>query len=652
MKKMIKQSRFFTLFCTILCFFSIALSSFINSTTIQSSNIYPAEGAKAVCQIGEQKFTSIGKAIEVAEAGQVIYVFPSNTDQNDTSYEIRPTDSIVNYLTIKSGVRLCIPYGKDDSGNYIESTYKSSTYGTSHGLGPSPTTPKSIVTLKDGITLINNGTIDIGGEIIAGSGTNPSGGTTTNYSALFLGTNSVIQNIGTINSYGFIGEKSANNGSQIICQNTYSYFTADHEQVTISGNSVLNLPFYWYDFGGGSSLKAIYDDIGSKKCMPLDDFYFENITVETVFTAGVTVKGWVNLYAASTNGSYVLNLISQNNTSIITLSNENSVIKCKYNDKTLVMKMDFYGSATFNKLEIDVEKAIKDTAGSLAWLAASAAGVPSSVSSDSGYFPISFHYDISLNPFPNNKPAIFDGSNNRYKLMNGGNFTINENVTFKAKEIVVYDGWDYYTGRATHASSPKTILNVRSSIKNLEPLFLIKGILQCSESAVGNLVVQNSGTISSTNAILTMYEPKNGSGSTLSAKMTEWYTKKFGQNILTQDTRNTRINCISAKSTNGYATEKFSSGTFSLTTSLSPTSYQTPATTTYKWISDNSNATFSNASSSTTNVIIPAAKKNWLGGGSSVTYTIYCTLTIKYDNESSSRTYYSDVLTFTATGNR
>lgn len=646
MKKKIKQTRFFPLFCTIICFFSIALSSFISSATIQSSNIYPTEGTKAVCEIGEQKFTSIGKAIEVAESGQVIYVFPGNTDQNDTSYEIRPTDSSINYLTIKSGVRLCVPYGKDSEGNYIESTYKSTTYGNRHGLGPSPTKPKSIVTLKDGITLINNGTIDIGGEIIAGSGNNPSGGTTENYSALYLGNKSVIQNIGTINSYGFIGEKSANNGSQIICQNTYSYFTADHEQITIFGNSVLNLPFYWYDYGGGSALKAIYDNINTKKCMPLDDFYFENITVETVFNAGVTVNGWVNLYAANYNGSYVLSLISQNATSIITLSNENSVIKCKYNDKTLVMKMDFYGSAAFNKLEIDVKQAIIDTAGSAAWALASIAGIPSSVSSDSGYFPISFHYDISLNPFPNNNPATFDGSNNRYKLMNGGNFAINENATFKAKEVVVYDGWDYYTGRATNANASKTILNIRSDIKNMEPLFLIKGSLQCSESAVGTLVVQNSGIISSQNNILTMYEPKNGTATTVSKTMTEWYAKKFGQNILTQDTRTSRINCISAKSTNGYATAQYSKGTFSLTTSLSPTSYQNPATITYKWIVDNANATFTNALGSTTEVTIPAVKKYT----KSVTYTIYCTLTIKYDDESSSRTYYSEVLTFTATG--
>ena len=150
--------------------------------------------------------------------------------------------------------------------------------------------------------------------------------------------------------------------------------------------------------------------------------------------------------------------------------------------------------------------------------------------------------------------------------MNGGNFAINENATFKAKEVVVYDGWDYYTGRATNANASKTILNIRSDIKNMEPLFLIKGSLQCSESAVGTLVVQNSGKISSQNNILTMYEPKNGTATTTSKTMTEWYTKKFGQNILTQDTRTTRINCISAKSTNGYATAKYSSGTFSLTT--------------------------------------------------------------------------------------
>lgn len=522
MNKYSIRSIFISLFLIISCFFNIGNSSFVINEESKKDGISIKDGSKAVCHIGGTKYTSIGKAIESAISGDIIYVYPGNKDKNNKNYEIKPTST--NTLTIKSGVTLCIPYSQDQS-----STYKASIYNNPKGLGSKPTTPLSIVTLKEGTTLINNGTIEIGGEISAGSGNNPSSYTTTKYSSLLLGNNSIIENVGKIDVYGYLGETEKNNGSKIICHNTYKYLSELNEEITITGNSELNFPFYWYDFNGGSALKAIYDSINEKKCMPLDDFYFENITVESIIYGKSKVSGWVNLYAAKNYGSYVIELISTNNTAIITYNSDSSYVVCNYDELTYQMSMDFYGPAIFNELNIDVKKAITDSAGILARAIAKAAGVPRSVSSSLGYFPLTYHFNISLNKLPNEDAAIFDGSKNQYKLMNGGSFVINEGVSFVTNSFIVYDGWDYYTGRSTHANSNKTILNLRSDIVNTEAYALINGILTCDNCASGKFFTNKEGSIITSSKSITavMYEPKRGEGDKTRAKMKDWFSKEF-----------------------------------------------------------------------------------------------------------------------------
>ena len=463
---------------------------------------------RKVCYIGNNYYTSIGRAIEESKSGDTIVVIPGNKSKNNRNYIITPTKSeniAEKRLEIPNDVTLSIPYeeGKTNTKKPQNNGLGKGCTINSKDSSGNLTYLTSSVWLDDSITLVNNGTIEIGGVLGSYSGGQPTGGTSGNFAALFLGRNSLLENKGTLNVYGLLGETEKNNKSRLVCKPSLS-----------GAKSYLYLPFYWYDYCGGSALKAIYDQIDSKKCLPVDDFFFNNITPKATFEKGTIVTSWVNLNAASNNGEYDLTIIDDGGTGIITLQ-DGGYINCDYDEDTFVSNLDLYGKASINEFKIDVEKAIKEGASSFAWTLASAMGVPSKVTSTSGYFPISYHWNISMNP---NEAGVgaFDGGNGRFKFLNGSELKIGKGASFSFSELVGYNGEDYYTGRGTHASSLK-----KSKTPNLEPATLTVNGSLSGDLVAANVVSEESGAsvLISNSTNITTYEPKAGEGDKTSAKM-------------------------------------------------------------------------------------------------------------------------------------
>lgn len=489
----------FSLCATLAATFSLTgFSSWIVSGSEQTQYNKDSSNKIAVCKINSTYYTNIGKAIEVSKSGDTIEVIPGNIDRNSSAYTIT-TQNTSKKLTIPQGVTLNIPYeiGKANSKIAQGST-------TVHALGSRATYCKSCVILGDGITLINNGTIEIGGLIGAGAGGNPSGCTAGNYSELIIGNDAKLENHSCINLYGYLGEKESKRGELIL------------KPILNNVRPTLNMPMYWYDFGGGSALKAIYDSIGTRHCMPLDDFYFENVSVKTTVFGGSDVISRVNLYAARNNGEYDLQLIGSNEKGIVALP-AGSYVESYYNQSSLVNELHFYGGASFNALTIDVESAIKSTnaLGDLAWGIASGMGIPSKVTSDEGYFPVSYHFDIVLDKIRGQSSVKYDGLSTRYKLLNGSSLKIEKDIILETKELIAYKGDDIYSQRGTHASSLK---------KSKTPLIAanvnVKGSLK-AEKIAGKFYAEAAGgeIYASVDSRITMYEPKKGEGSKKNAKM-------------------------------------------------------------------------------------------------------------------------------------
>lgn len=508
-KKLLRACALISVFSCL--FISIGYSDWLVFLDNQySSNNIMKKVDEPVAYIGsgdnKKYYLTIGKAIETAASGDTVTVIPpSVVEREDPRYCISPSKG-ENTLTIPFGVTLNIPYADGATNN------KKPTDGGSgeHTLG-NQSFLKLSTWIKDGVTLKNEGTIEIGGVLGSFGGGRPTGGTSGNYAELCLGAGSKLESSGTINVYGLLGETSKGKGN---CEVVFQQKKDSNEKAK------LNLPFYWFDFPGGSTLKAVYDKIDNNQCLPLDDFYLENVTPKTTFKYGSAITAWVNINAADQYAEYDMTILdSNNNSGIISISDSDSYLISNYNESTLVSNLDFYGNFQLNEFKIDIKKAITDTAGKLAWLAAEALGIPSSVTSSDGYFPISYHWQVSMNKLKGQSNCTVDGSGNRYKMLNGSGLKINSGALLKTSALVAYRGEDYLSGREGLAG------NLKKSKTVTKPAEII-----VNGSVSGNIVAADIKTsfagarvetTQSTSTIL--FEPKNGSGNSLTAKMTDWY---------------------------------------------------------------------------------------------------------------------------------
>lgn len=560
---------------------------------------------EVVASINNQYFTSIRKAIESSKSGDVINIIPGNTNRENTNYYITTT-AANKTLTIPQGVTLNIPYAQGSTNNI-----KASGITSVHAFSNPETYCKSSIIIDKGITLINNGIIEIGGIIGANSGGNATGCTAGDYAELVLDDNSTLINHGTINVFGLLTEKNEGKSDIIV---------KPGEENNEAKEATINFPMYWYDFPGGTALKTVYDGIQMAQCIPISDFYFENITNRITYYRGTKVVCWINLYASRINGEYSMPLISNDNSGIINLNNDKSYLICDYNPDTLVNKLEFYNGCVFNPMVIDLDEAT----GGLGGLA----GLPDEISTDLGHFPLSYHFDIALLSENEDSQTIaeYNASTNQYKIMNNGRVYIGKNVELNVKGIVAYDNFDY----STNTSWPGYHEEHEQTEKS--------GLLVVD----GNLIAQNLCGVIETNSsdakiIVTknveqkMFEPSIQKPSTNSD--TGWFTHqavlkmKDSSNVLQEQKEvstfvskyhslgfyywdKTIINEITAISIdpNTYESGDGEAAEITLTANVVPTTIDT-STLTYKWeiISpENSNASLSSSTQKTTVLSMPA----------------------------------------------
>lgn len=516
----------------------------LNNTIEVNSNFNRNSYAK-VCRIGSTYYSNIGKAISVAKSGDVIVVLPGNSGEHrreNDNYVIKIPESVSSgntTLTIPQGVTLSLPYELDSSGEPVANSKTGTASTNNHSFDNPNTYCKSSVTLEDGLTLINKGTIEIGGLIGATGAGQQTGSTQGNYSELVLGNGSTLVNHGTVNLYGLLDE-SEHNTSHFIQQNDSSLGT----------EAALNMPMNWYDFPGGSCLKAVYDSIDTAECIPLDDFYLENNVVPTTIYGGTSVTAWVNLYAARTVGEYDMKIIDNDQSGIIDLIEPTSYINSNFERENetdaglLEHHLDFYGNANFNDLVIDVKEAITNIGGSILWGLASVMGIPAQVSSNEAYFPLCHIYQVTLNSL-NDQKTTFNAQNIRYKLLANSSLEIGENVDFICNSLVAYDDTDVLTGRGTHASNlHKSITSSQLEASTL----IVNGSLSTSTLA-GRVssATENASIRVSSSTLTTMYEPKNGYGDDGSSAMYEgeegWFILNYSLDLVDGNSSSSGLNC-------------------------------------------------------------------------------------------------------------
>lgn len=267
-----KRRNFYTIliafFSFIFAFFAIGNSIFVIPGDSTIDNIGINSGTRAVCYKGDKRYTTIEKALEKANSGDTIYVYP---DLKDSSGNLQPV-YISKSCTIKSGVTLSLPY-------VGTTVFDSSAHGDTNTFADADAASvkknrKTQVIIGPNVSLtMNSGSfLNIGG-IIGGPGIGLSGETTSSYCEITLSTGSTILcRGGTINCYGYIKQTSLDNTSILRVEN--------------SGK--LHSPFVIYDFKGGTATLGIYNLEGDNRYCPFSVFDVCNIQTTVQIFSGAT----------------------------------------------------------------------------------------------------------------------------------------------------------------------------------------------------------------------------------------------------------------------------------------------------------------------------------------------------------------------------
>ena len=368
----------------------------------------------AVAKLNSIYYGTIEKAVEVANAAGsgIVWVCPFDADLAAKKQYPTITGDANGNLIINSGVTLRLPYGisGDGTNNYSDISKLITDYGSVSPAGEELCHVK--VVIANGVTVTNNGTIDVAGHIKSGTSGSPySSVTAGEHARLELDTNATIVNNGTIYAAGFIREVKGSTGSQII----------------MNSGSKLYQPYTVCDFKGGSITSNIYTSYSDVNMTPFNLFLIMNVSPEVVYKYGSELKIWASLAANSGLGT------TANNTeatfiggtgAVIQWTEAGAYISAKYYPDNEVMDLHFYGGVKTNALSMKVSGIDISTAGA--------------------FFPLTYHHRVMLHKLDDQTEATYT-MDQLFKLMPNSVFVVDEGVHVTVKTFVVYEEADDLT---------------------------------------------------------------------------------------------------------------------------------------------------------------------------------------------------------------
>lgn len=410
---------------------------------------------------GTTYYTDIGKALNAAHGNaktDTIYVVPElkvgNTTELPSATSVTLSSNSMNGNTssyyVDSGDALSLPY----SGTTLFSLYKDSNNAdatnTTSALHDPSTYCMSQLVISSGISLTNNGTINIGG-ILGGAGGsyNPAGQTCDKYAEILCegsddGSPNLVNN-GTIVNWGSIRGENISEGNYGMINNSGSSLTTPFVVFENHGGSA------FIEMGGGYIAAGL--DALTYTSAPFNRFYFPNTSVRMRTVYGATIYGQATMYGNSahnqcivslfgkestflaqpSSGSYIETYVPMEATPVVNGSN----LSIGYTGKIITpLEIDFYGSFAINYLKMSI----------------SALGFTRSISTADCMFPISYYLRASCYTIPNASSATVTTTQN-LKILPGGSLYIGSNVSFAVSKLAVYDNTQAitWTGRESLA---------------------------------------------------------------------------------------------------------------------------------------------------------------------------------------------------------
>lgn len=591
-----------------LLFTNIGLSSFviISDQKLTASSNYTNK--IPVCYIGNKEYLSIERALKDA----------ASNSGSDTIYVIPGTNpTITEDCVVPSGDILCIPYENETW--YVD---KSTEKNTSFADSTPSTYRQSLVTIANNVTLKNNGTIQIGGHLgLGASQQKPTGHTVGSYSEIQLGTNSKIENNGSLTCYGYIKPVSENNNSELIN----------------NASSTSKLPFVIYDFHGGSYSYACNSD----NIMPVNIFDFPNVHVKMTYNTNSKLLGNAMLYASSVFTSEPVIVASSG--ALFNL--KSGSISFKYTPSQFnVTTVDTGASLAQNKINYTKVEINGETDFNSLTLSVSSA----SINTSKMYCPIPYKWDIYIN----NGGII--NLNNKIKFLSGSSLTINQGGTLNVNaNTTFYQGYTPSLPANTYPknlSSAKFInngtLNLNSGFGGYIQTSLAGATINASSSFTSSVITEEALS-SSGSLIFASVDKKDSHTESAIAKISSTDVEPTNTVSLSSNTEyiskgtffytpSKDIESIEIVSPNGTTGKADSSHTYdNIECRINP-EVNSCTNITYEW-SATSGVTFNGTTNQkTVSITVPASSKSW-GAYPKASYNLTCTITY-YDSSNNKQT--------------
>ncbi len=422
------------------------------------------------CKLGAGGWYTIEDAIATAKTATnksiVIYTDGTNLSQttfcnlNSIDNKIATDLFTVNYkkeknksYVLDSGVTLTLPHTANST------TIHEINDGKTGSINSPNTYKKNELLLPDDLSLTCNNTLLVGG-VTTGQQGGRSGCTSGNFAQITLGKNAKLTKSGSgnVECWGFIGENTTNNGSG---------FTME--------TGSLKMPFIVVEHRGGT----IFSKMARLECSPFNRFWLENVYCTLTIKNNASLVGHANLYAGSQDNETDIALIGRASGNLLQFANTSSYLVAKHNKSTQVTDLDTFGDIKVNSLTLTINLFI----------------VPVTLSTKDVLFPVSYLYDVSLNPIENANATVSLGSQS-IKLLPGAKLTVNKGVTLDASDasIAVYQQFadnivGAQTAYPTDKGAAELILNGDMTVKNLGGTITTK---QTDNTAPATLQVTNS----------------------------------------------------------------------------------------------------------------------------------------------------------------
>lgn len=522
MKNKIKQTTLLVLSCASLVA-TIGYSSWI----VQSHQEYALKNldntSKPVAYIvgnDKVKYTSIEKALDVAKSGDIVCVIPpSKPNYNDSTNKVLPnqiTYKISRNCEIKTGVTLFVPTDKASEKEvtdvsslktYIENMKKSQRdQGTSgydsFAENSSNKFLRITLEIESGKTLTNNGTLLISGYLSGGTNNGGSiGQTSHSYSRILLKGNAKItqaSDSAITYCFGFIDETSDNSSSFLVEKGKL--------YVPLVVNDYRGF-VYSYSMTGGA--------IDKQRCSPFNVLQVRNIGCRTKISYSASVYALINVYVKydglKVDETILItkNLIGSTSDFIIQQTEKGGYVFSKYDKRTDVLSLNFYGGFNLSYLELTLE--VK--------------GQKVPLSTQNAYFPLSYKMHVGLYALSSQSECTYDVSKQRIKVLTGSKLSVGKNVLLKGNELIAYSS--FLDGSNGNGQGIKDSGRNSYPVKEGAIVEILNGGKLDFSSLAGTIFCDDSSNVIKQNDTITSKEPWNYGTNTATVPNPPWITKDY-----------------------------------------------------------------------------------------------------------------------------